>query len=651
MMPNYNPNKNKTSTRFVAVLLCTAAASLLAFYLFWRYDNKYTRPRPYAENGVVYRNRIASEALPCFFLVDGWALYRDELLPPERLQGRVPSEHIYIGQYSGFDFGVTGRPPHGSATYRITVLLDEAPSEYALELTQIYSKWRLWVNGELLQCVGLPLPDGASMPRPVNGIAVFKAAGSAEIVVEAEGEGSFYGGMIYPPAFGTPQAVGELITRRLFAHTAAVFAAFLLGLSCAAMALFYKNGRPYAGFAVLCAAFAGATGYPVANAVGFLPGGWNTLEQICYYLMFTAVIYIQGRLFSLPRGWYRTACGVSALPCAGIAVLPLLPASGALLYGAFSQLLTWHKWAVALYLIIIGIRLVRRGAGHSKPFLLGFEVYACALCSDRLHPLHEPALLGWNAEIGAAVTICVIAFVLWRDALDTWRERQALTARMELADYQLAARNAHAQTQQEYVRLTRRQLHETRNRLIVMRHYLQEGETEKAAEYLDSLLRSESRAPAVYTGHPLLDAILFIQFSRAREENIYLEHRFEGDFKDLPITDTDLTALLMNLLDNACEACRRISEDGRRWIALYIKAAPGIMLELECSNSAPQDGASPGTFKPGTTKHDAYAHGFGLAVIEETASHYGGSMEIKRLEDSFALKINMVYEKAYASSM
>ena len=53
-----------------------------------------------------------------------------------------------IGERTRFDQpdGVT---PHGCGTYALTLDLPETPAQYGLELPEIYSAYRLYLNGNL----------------------------------------------------------------------------------------------------------------------------------------------------------------------------------------------------------------------------------------------------------------------------------------------------------------------------------------------------------------------------------------------------------------------------------------------------------------------------------------------------------------------
>ena len=82
-------------------------------------------------------------------------------------------------------------------------------------------------------------------PAPADSLAVFSASGGIEIVAQVWDDGHFYSGMVYPPAFGSPQAVGRVAALRLLLHGAACALALLTALLCVLAWLRYQIGRAH----------------------------------------------------------------------------------------------------------------------------------------------------------------------------------------------------------------------------------------------------------------------------------------------------------------------------------------------------------------------------------------------------------------------
>ena len=151
--------------RYQRILLLSCAMLFTAFLclLQYRYDNKYQFPGSRGDQGVLdlrnFQDATGSSRLS--LLTYGWEFYPQELLAPGEFDTRQdrPPRFVYIGQHGGFETGESGDSPHGFATYRLTILLPDSPAEYALELPEIYTASRVYLNGGLASIkVSLP-PD------------------------------------------------------------------------------------------------------------------------------------------------------------------------------------------------------------------------------------------------------------------------------------------------------------------------------------------------------------------------------------------------------------------------------------------------------------------------------------------------------------
>ena len=101
----------RKNARLALQLAAVLLSSVLYFWLCWRFDNKYTYPRPAAKMGVVRLDGDWYEDSPFFYLADGWAFYGGRLLSPEEIAGAEPDAYLYIGQYGGFDLGDPAAAP------------------------------------------------------------------------------------------------------------------------------------------------------------------------------------------------------------------------------------------------------------------------------------------------------------------------------------------------------------------------------------------------------------------------------------------------------------------------------------------------------------------------------------------------------------
>lgn len=158
-------------------------------------------------------------------------------------------------------------------------------------------------------------------------------------------------------------------------------------------------------------------------------------------------------------------------------------------------------------------------------------------------------------------------------------------------------------------RMQRKSTHEFEHHLQVLRELLEQEQVEAARDYLNRLKKNRSiHVMSVSSNHPVVDAILNQKYQTARENEIKMQIQV-NDLSALDIPSDCLTVVLTNLLDNAIEACRRLS--GYREIICSILQEDGLYISIRNTSDPVQvvDGRIP------TSKSDALSHGFGLMSV------------------------------------
>ena len=143
------------------------------------------------------------------------------------------------------------------------------------------------------------------------------------------------------------------------------------------------------------------------------------------------------------------------------------------------------------------------------------------------------------------------------------------------------------------------------------------------------------------TGNPVTDVIV----NDKRQQCLELEIRFQADFR-YPKSGSydvfDLGIILQNLLQNALEACEKVSE-GECFISLTGKQKGRFFL-IEVKNSFAEEIVFGQDGLPATTKKtDAPMHGIGLSNVRRTAEKYMGEMDISLEKQIFCITV-MVQE-------
>lgn len=173
--------------------------------------------------------------------------------------------------------------------------------------------------------------------------------------------------------------------------------------------------------------------------------------------------------------------------------------------------------------------------------------------------------------------------------------------------------------------------HDLRNHLTVVRGRLEQGDTKGALSYLEQL----SGSPALQGTRRICEndtanAVLTAKAEAMRQAGITPD--FAVSLPDrLPISDTDLCALLGNALDNALEAAVQ-AED--KTVTVRNKVQKGLFM-LRVENAL----AGPVAADLRTTKADKTAHGLGIPGMREIASRYGGTLEAGTRSGRFELVV------------
>ncbi len=175
--------------------------------------------------------------------------------------------------------------------------------------------------------------------------------------------------------------------------------------------------------------------------------------------------------------------------------------------------------------------------------------------------------------------------------------------------------------------------HDLRNHLSTALGLLEQGEGEKARQYLLELTDSQAmQSSRCICENEIVNAVMSFKAEEMERRGILADLQIALP-ADLSIADTDLCALFGNALDNAIEAAQNTEE---RKIKVRCKAERGLfMLRVENSRSGQvQEDLR-------TTKADKKFHGFGLAGMREMVTRYDGCLEAGAKDGSFELVVSI----------
>lgn len=99
----------------------------------------------------------------------------------------------------------------------------------------------------------------------------------------------------------------------------------------------------------------------------------------------------------------------------------------------------------------------------------------------------------------------------------------------------------------------------------------------------------------------------------------------------------DMCSIFCNLLDNAIEACKKVS--GERYIRLTAEAHAGYFMILETNSMEGELQRKNGKIL--SSKGEKKLHGYGLGLITTLSRKYGGNVEIRESEGMFSICVTL----------
>lgn len=207
----------------------------------------------------------------------------------------------------------------------------------------------------------------------------------------------------------------------------------------------------------------------------------------------------------------------------------------------------------------------------------------------------------------------------------------------EWMKHELAYFKEYKKSQEE----TRKFRHDVTNNLTFLSVLLQEGKMEEAESCLSNMLGEIHKfSPKVVTGDEMLDCIISIKWEQMVEEGIIFEADGILD-RGLEWEPIDICTVFSNAIDNAIEACQKVS--GKKDILLSLKRTKNFYF-IEIKNSMNKEMVNIDEIRNGnlfTTKKDKDIHGFGIDSMKKIVHKHNGELEFVTDEEYFILRIIM----------
>lgn len=636
--------KPKNIILLITVAVLVAVSSTALFLSCYKWDNKYTTADSQGRNGLFFLSHETLAERSYTYLIDGWEIYRGKLLEPSDFDDGIllADEYVFIGQFGGFEKSTSAsRSPHGSATYRLNVMLPPETSSYTLELPEIYSSYKLYIDGKLVKQMGSPDPD-SYMPATGNTFVTVFAADRMEILLAATDYSYVQSGMVYPPAFGYTETVVQMLNTRFAIRLFINSAALCIGtLYLCVWLLSPKRRQPAATgnlplfYAALCLCFTLATCYPVAKTILTSSISWYVVENTARCLMYLLVVIIQSRVADIPIKRAAVVYIFAGFSCAWTMLLPFIMHDNLSMMMAYSAALSVYQWICAAYLLITSIYGLIKGNMYSTLMLCGSIMFGCSLFMERALPLFEPIRLGWFTEIAGAALVLIIGLIMAHQVAEQFRLSVSMENRVDSMVRVMDTHNAYYPLLLKKEEEVKAQRHDLRHHLSYLSEMLARGNIEETKAYLSSVQnKSTQPAQSSYCSHFATDMLL--RTFAGQSEKQHTKMKITASLPtDLAIDDVDLCVILSNLLENALEAVLYLPECERE-VSVRIQISNN-WLGISTENTF--DGTYQENMGRFISRKKYGREGVGLASVADIVEKKGGSTRFYPQNKSFVCEV------------
>ena len=199
----------------------------------------------------------------------------------------------------------------------------------------------------------------------------------------------------------------------------------------------------------------------------------------------------------------------------------------------------------------------------------------------------------------------------------------------------LAMNNLQFNSLQSRINEARQARHDVRHHIHLIREYLRSGKMQELEDYLDDYAASlPDTQSMIYCQNYAVNTLLGYYVRQARGSNIDVDV-FVLLPENLKLSETTLSVVLGNLLENAVEACREMAE-GERRITVRGKADGGCVF-FEVANTFNGNLRRSESGKILSTK--SADRGLGLESADRLAQLHGGMLEVDAQNGIFRVSV------------
>ena len=218
------------------------------------------------------------------------------------------------------------------------------------------------------------------------------------------------------------------------------------------------------------------------------------------------------------------------------------------------------------------------------------------------------------------IVVSIISIIVAISLNVRYEREKRETVLMAMTNTMMEKNFAELQHSQEAIR---QQVHDFKNHIITIGGMIENDEGAKA--YINELLSvSYSQAQFCNSGNKVIDSIVNCKITEAKNLGIPFDHRVIL-VTPLHLSSVDICAVLANQIDNALEACSRMSENENRFVRVEIWQKEAFVF-FKVTNTCVDNPFGLGKQLRSTKNDPSGMHGFGIKNISRTVERYGGTL-------------------------
>ncbi len=224
-----------------------------------------------------------------------------------------------------------------------------------------------------------------------------------------------------------------------------------------------------------------------------------------------------------------------------------------------------------------------------------------------------------------AVAGFAVVYVLGFNYMVSLLEKESQMQKLRLLHEQTQNQMQLYQSMKKRYEQQRRFSHDYKNQLHCIQGMLESGQTKEAAEYISGLTGNfRYNEMCVNTEHAVVNVMLNQKYQEACDKGIVMT-MVSGDLSRLTISEEDIVTLLGNLLDNAIEACEKLTENK---VIQFKMVLEEDQLVLSIRNPV-KDAVQIKGNRIVTSKRDKSQHGIGLLNVDSVIRKNNGTSVLK----------------------